>query len=199
MGRGVKAGTQRGHYRRHGKPRLKALAQDIRRGRIDAEAVAQAFEAAGGAANRAIAAHLRNGGRYNPERLASAAKKLVTRPKPCPPQKRLSLSAAKGALRHLDPMYGGKGLPVHKALGVAEFAKDPNARRYNEHPMVRAYYRQLVKDYGPRGPKHIEKRLNEVWAGRPAGVFPHLEHAVKDALLGHGVPLDVWRALRLRR
>lgn len=188
MGRGVKAGTRRGHYKRHGKPRLKQLARGIRCNRIDAEAVAQAFEASGGTFNLAIAAQLRAGLPFNAERLASALEKLAIRLKPCPPRKRLPLSMAKGALRHLDRIYGGKGLPIHKALGVVY--------PYADDPRVRAYHRQLTRDYGPRSLKHTEKRLNEVWPGRRRGYFPHLEQAVKEAILGHGVPLAVWRAVR---
>lgn len=196
MGRGVKTGTQRGHYKRHGKPRLKYLAREIRCNRIDPEAVAQAFEAVGGAYNLAIATYLRAGRLFNAERLASAVEKLAARPQSRRPPKPLPLSIVKGALRHLDPIYGGRGLPVHKALRVEYFAEDPDAMLYNEHPMVRAYHRQLFKDYGARDRKHIEKRLSEVWPDRRVGLFPQLEQAVKDALLGHGVPLEVWRAVR---
>lgn len=196
MRRGVQAGTQRGHYRRHGKPRLKALARDIRRNRIDREAVAQAFEAYGGAFNRAIAAQLRAGQLFNADRLASAVEKLAVRPQLHPRRKPLPLSMAKAALRHLDPAYGGKGLPVHKALRIENFDESSDAIAYYEHPSVRAYYRQLVKDYGPRGPRVAESHLDQVWANRQRGRFPHVEEAIKAARLGHGVPLELWRAAR---
>ena len=191
MSRGVKPGTKRGCYKRIGKPRLRALARAIRAGKIDPEAVAQAFESAGGFPNLLIAKNLRSGAEFAPDRLALAVERLASQPKPGPQEKQLQLWMAKAALRHLVAEYGGQGLPIHLALGVDY--------PYGEDKTVRAYYRQLRKDHGARSKRAIEKRLAEIWPKRAPDQFPELEQAIRESLSGYGVPLAIWRSLRSKR
>jgi hypothetical protein len=98
---------------------------------------------------------------------------------------------AKAALRHLEPKHGGKGEPIHAALRVDY--------PYSEHPKVRAYHRQLVRDYGQRSKGEIERKLNENWPKREPGSHPELERALKECLSGYGVPQEVWRGLSRKR
>lgn len=187
MPRGVKLGTRRGCYTRHSKPRLRKLARDILAGKIDAEAVAQAFESTDRMADLLIARHLRQGKEYAPERLAQALEGLANTPvKPRKP-KPIPLRLAKAALRHLAKEHGGKGEPIHKALRV-EYP-------YHEASVVRAYHRQLAKDYGPRGRGVMEKKLETLWPQRTQGRYPEVEEAIKQSLSGYGVPREIWRSL----
>ncbi len=185
MPRGVKAGTKRGCYKRHSKPRLRKLARDILAGKIDPEAIAQAFESTNRLPDLLIAYHLRDGRKLDPKRLAQALEALAEpqvqplKPKPLPPW------MAKAALRHLAKEHGGGGEPIHKALGVGY--------PYAEHPQVRAYHRQLLKDYGPRSKGRVCQQLDDIWPDRTRGQHPEMERAIKDSLTGDGVPLEIWR------
>lgn len=191
MPRGVKLGTRRGCYTRHSKPRLRKLVRDILAGKIDAEAVAQAFESTDRLADLLIARHLRQGKEYAPERLAQALEGLANTPVKARKPKTVPLWMAKAALRHLPKEHGGKGEPIHKALGVAY--------PYAEHPRVQAYHRQLVKDYGPRIKSRLLQKLDNMWPQRTRGQHPELEKAIMKSLSGHGVPLEIWRSVRRKR
>jgi hypothetical protein len=191
MPRGVKTGTKRGFYKRHSKPRLRKLARDILAGNIDPEAVAQAFESTNRLADLLIASQLREGREFNAKRLARAVEGLATLQKPPRKPKPIPLSMAKAALRHLPKEHGGKGEAIHKALRV-EFP-------YTDHPRVRAYHRQLEKDYGKRSKGRLEQELDDRWPERTRGRHPEMERAIKERLSGYGVPLEVWRSVKRRR
>jgi hypothetical protein len=186
MPRGVKVGTKRGCYKLHSKPRLRKLARDIRAGKFDLEAVAHAFESTGLRPDRVIADCLRAGRQFARYQLARAVENLAAH-KPHRLTKPLPIWMTEAARRHLPEEYGGKGEPIHKALGV-EYP-------YAEHPRVRAYHRQLVRDYGPRSKGMLAQRLDHVWPQRTRGEHPELEKAIKESLSGSGVPLEVWRTL----
>lgn len=186
MPRGVKAGSKRGCYKRHSKPRLRKLARDILAGKADPEEVAQAFESTNRVTDCLIARHLRQGNGYHPQRLAQAVEALATQQKPPLNQKPLPMWQVKAALKHLAEGHGGKGQPIHKALGV-EFP-------YAENSRVRAYHRQLVRDYGPRSKKRLIRELDELWPMPMREKYPELEEAIKQSLSGYGVPLEVWRS-----
>ena len=191
MGRGVKKGTIRGDYRRHGKPRLVKLAKDIRANKLDAEAVAHAFEARGEFWDLLIAKQLRAGEQFNSERLADAVMRLQEPSVVKRNSKRIPMWMAKAALRRLSLEQGGKEMSIHAAIGVSY--------PYSEDRRVRAYHRQMTRDYGPRGGGHIEERLAKKWPYHTPGKFPKLDQAIRLSLLGYGVPLEVWRAVRRKR
>lgn len=187
MARGVKARTKRGCYNRHSKPRLRKLARDILAGTIDPEAVAQAFESTHRLPDLLIASQLRQGWAFSPQRLAQAVEALGTPHKPVRKPNPLPLWMSKAALKHMAKEHGGKGQPIHKALGVGY--------PYAEHPRVQAYHRQLRKDYGQRSKATLAQQLNDLWPTRTRGEHPELERAIKKSLSGYGVPLEVWQSL----
>jgi hypothetical protein len=191
MPRGVKLGTKRGRYKALNKAKLYNLAHSIIAGHVDREMVALAFESTKRLPDRLIADQLRAGDQFNLQRLARAVKDLNDRRIRSPKQSPLPLWMVKAALRHLSPEYGGGGEAIHKALRVDY--------PYSEHPKVRAYHRQLVRDYGQRSKGEIERKLNEIWPQRKPGSNPELERALRECLSGHGVPLEVWRSIRRKR
>jgi hypothetical protein len=191
MARGVKPGSKRGCYKRVNKPRLRKLARDIRKGKIDPEAVAQAFESTGGLPDKIIASHLRLDRHFDPQRLADAVENLAVPQGRSRPGRPLPIWLVEAAHRHLAKKYGGKGEPIHKALGV-EYP-------YIEHPRVRAYHRQLVRDHGPRSKSWLGQQLDDLWPQRTRGQHPQIERAIKESLSGYGVPLEVWRSLMRKR
>lgn len=191
MPRGVKSGSKRGCYRRFNKPRLRKLAWDIRAGKIDPQAVAQAFDSTGRLPDRLIADRLRAGGQFDPQRLAQAVENLADRQNPVRVPKKLPLWMAKGALRHLALEYGGNGEPIHKALKAVY--------PYGEHHKVRAYYRQLEGDYGRRSTSTIERRLDDIWPHRKPGQHPELQQAIRESLSGPSVPLAIWRSISRKK
>ena len=191
MAKGVKPGSKRGCYKRVNKPRLYKLARDIRGGKIDPEAVAQAFESTGLLPDRVVASHLRLDRQFDPQRLADAVENLAVPQGRSRSGKPLPLWLAKAALRHLAKEHGGKGEPIHKALGVGY--------PYAEHPRVRAYHRQLNRDYGPRSKGWLERQLDDLWPQRTRRQHPEMERAIKERLSGYGVPLEVWRSLTRKR
>lgn len=191
MPRGVKAGSKRGCYKRHSKPRLRKLARDILAGKADPEEVAQAFESTDRVTDYLIARHLRQGNGYDPQRLAQAVEALSTQQAPPNKPKPLSLWKAKAGLKHLAKEHGGKGQPLHKALG-AEYP-------YADDHRVRAYHRQLVKDYGPRSKGKLAQQLDELWPIRTQGEHPELARAIRQSLSGYGVPLELWRSVVRRK
>ena len=191
MGRGVKKGTIRGDYRRHNKPRLAKLAQDIRANDLDPEAVANAFEARGDIWCLEIAKQLRGGAQFDPERLANAVLRLSDPISPVRKIKLLTLRQAKAALRHLPPELGGKGMSIHAAFGIDyPYAGDSD---------LRAYHRKMKKDYGKGDRRSSEVELANTWPSRTLGRFPKLEQAVCESLRGYGVPIEIWRAVRRKR
>jgi hypothetical protein len=191
MPRGVQPGSKRGRYRDFTKPRLHKLARDIRAGRIDPDAVAEAFENTGQFSDRLIADSLRMGGKFSPQRLANAVENLAVPSKRSRAGRPLPLWLVKAALRHLPKEYGGKGEPIHKALRVDY--------PYNDHPRVRAYHRQLKKDYGPRSKGRLEQELDDRWPERTRGQHPEMERAIREHFSGYGIPLEVWRGIMRRR
>lgn len=191
MSRGVKTGTKRGFYKRHSKPRLRKLVRHILAGNIDPEAVAQAFESSNRLADLVIASQLREGREFDPKRLAQAVEGLATLQKPHRKPKPIPLSMAKAALRHLPKEDGGKGEPIHKALRV-QFP-------YSDHPRVRAYHRQLEKDYGRRSKDRLVQELDDRWPERTPGQHPEMERAIRQHFSGCGIPLEVWRGIMRRR
>ena len=187
MTRGVKLGTKRGCYKRFNKHRLRKLALDILAGRIDREAVAHAFQSTNLLSDRIIADQLLAGEQFNFQRLARAVVSLSVTQIPFRAPKRVPLWMAKASLRHLASANGGRGEAIHKALRVAY--------PYTEHPKVRAFHRQLIRDYGQRNKGEIERQLKDKWPQRKPGQFPELEKAIRASLSGYGVPLEVWRSL----
>ncbi len=187
MTRGVKLGINRGCYKRINKHRLRKLARDILAGRIDCEAVAHAFQSTSLISDRIIAAQLLAGKQFNLQRLARAVENLSVTQTRFRGPKMVPLWMVKGALRHLAVENGGGGQPIHKALRVDY--------PYIEHPRVRAYHRQLVRDYGPRSKGAIEAKLSQIWPHHTPGLHAELERELEDSLAGHGIPLEVWRSL----
>lgn len=118
MPRGVKAGSKRGCYTRFSEPRLRKLARDIRQGKVDRAAVAQAFESTKRVSDFLIASQLREQKEFNLNRLAQAVEALGAPQRPVSKSKLLPLWVSKGALRHLAKEHGGRGEPIHQALGV---------------------------------------------------------------------------------
>lgn len=180
MTRGVKAGTRRGHYNRFSKPRLKKMANDIRNGRFDRDAVAHVFEITGSLPNSQIAQAIRAGAGFNLDRLASALERLGTPAKPSKHPKGLSIWMAKAAIKHRN------GMRLRDALGLGD--------DYSEHQRWQAYHRRLNSDYGSRSARSIEHEINRRWPQRKRGQFPHLEQSILSALHGDGIPLALHSA-----
>lgn len=180
MTRGVKAGIRRGHYNRFSKPRLQKMANDIRNGRLDRDAVAHVFEITGSLPNSLIAQAIRAGAEFNPDRLASALERLGTPAKPSKHPKGVPIWMAKAAIKHRN------GMRLSDALGLGD--------DYSERQRWRAYHRLLKSDYGSRSARSIEKEINRRWPQRRRGLFPSLEQEIRCALGGDGIPLALYRA-----
>lgn len=202
MTRGVKAGTRRGHYNRFSKPRLKKMANDIRNGSFDRDAVAHVFEITGNLSNFLIAQAIRAGAEFNLNRLASALERLGNPVKPPTPGKVVPIWMEEAAIKHLN------GMRLRDALGLND--------SYSDHRKWRAYQRFIGAEYRAnqrlrnverkkrgepdgrrllkRNKPDIERALNTEWLERIPGQFPKLEQAIRDTLRGDGVPSEAYRA-----
>ena len=191
MTRGVKAGTKRGYYNRFSKPRLKKMAEHIRNGNFDRDAVAHVFEITGSFPNFLIAQAIRAGEAFNLNRLAIALEQLGNPAKPLKHVKALPFWMIKAALKYQ------KGLKLSSALGLG-----PD---YHDDPKWRAYQRFMSAEFRKRSEpdterkltrskRDIERELNKKWPQRVPGQFPKLEQAIRNNLRGDGIPLEVYRS-----
>lgn len=180
MTRGVKAGTKRGPYKRFNISLLRRLAKDVRKGSLDREIVAQAFESSGRIPDAAIARAIRAGREFDSARLANAIEAIGTPTKISKATKRLPLSVAKAALKHQ------RGMPLIKATGATY--------PYGDDASWRSYLKRLNADYGKRRKQDIELKLANKWSDRTPRQFPDVELAIRRCLSGEGVPLEIHQA-----
>ena len=171
------------------------MAEHIRNGNFDRDAVAHVFEITGSFPNFLIAQAIRAGEAFNLNRLASALERLGTPTKLPRPEKALPIWMIKAALKYQ------KGLKLSSALGLG-----PD---YHEDPKWRAYQRFMSAEHRKRSEPDTERKLsrskqdiarelNKEWPQRVLGQFPKLEQAIRNTLRGDGIPLGVYR-LQVRR
>jgi hypothetical protein len=148
------------------------MAEHIRNGNFDRDAVAHVFEITGSFPNFLIAQAIRAGKAFNLNSLAIALEQLGNPAKPVKHVKALPIWMIKAALKYQT------GLKLSSALGLG-----PD---YHEDPKWRAYQRFMSAEFRKRSEPDTERKLtrskldidrelNKKWPHRVPGQFPKLE------------------------
>ncbi len=178
------------------------MAEHIRNGNFDRDAIAHVFEITGSFPNFLIAQAIRAGEAFNLNRLASALERLGTPTKLPRPEKALPIWMIKAALKYQT------GLTLSSALGLGpDYHEDPKWRAYQRimSAEYRAYQRIMITERRKRGEPDIEgelsrskpdieRELNRKWPQRVPGQLPKLEQAIRNTLRGDGIPVEVYRS-----
>jgi hypothetical protein len=179
------------------------MAEHIRNGNFDRDAVAHVFEITGSFPNSLIAQAIRAGEAFNLNKLAEALMRLGAPPRPTNAMKAVPTWMEKAAIEHYN------GMRLSDALGLdAEYSNHQKWRAYQRFMSAeyRAYQRSMAAERRKRGEPDIERELNrskpdierelnQKWPKREPALFPKLEQAIRNTLRGDGIPLEVYRSL----